>query len=135
MIPVCIARCQPSGEEGNKDRSSARARRAMEPQRCSTNATSCRSNHTAVRVHLWRWKKGPQVNHRLSSLDSEDKAVFLPWPLVSLVSQGDVNHSHQRPLQEGPVTLPVVLFQHLTATFRAYRKNQSPAWLQLLQQL
>lgn len=27
--------------------------KTMGPQRCSTSATSCRGNHTAVRAHLW----------------------------------------------------------------------------------
>lgn len=54
---------------------------------------------------------------------------------MPLVSQRDVNHSHQRFLEEGPITLSVILLEHLTATVRAHWENQPPAGLQLLQEL
>lgn len=54
---------------------------------------------------------------------------------MPLVGQRDINHSHQRFLEEGPITLPVVLFEHLTATIRAHWENQPPTGLQLLQEL
>ena len=33
----------------------------------------------------------------------------IPRPLIPLVSQRDVNHSHQSFLEEGPVTLSIIL--------------------------
>lgn len=36
--------------------------------------------------------------------------IFLPRPLMSLVSEWDVHHSHQSFLEESPITLPIVLF-------------------------
>lgn len=34
----------------------------------------------------------------------------IPRPLASLVSEGDINHSHQSFLEKGPITLPIILF-------------------------
>lgn len=56
-------------------------------------------------------------------------AFFLPRPLMPLVSEWNINHSHQSFLEEGPVALTIVLLQHLTAPFRAHRKNQPAPWL------
>lgn len=38
------------------------------------------------------------------------KKYNIPWPLIPLVCQRDVNHSHQRFLNKGSITLAVVLF-------------------------
>lgn len=51
------------------------------------------------------------------------------------VSQGDINHPHQSFFEEGPVTLPIILLQHLTATIGAHWENQPATWFQLLQEL
>lgn len=54
---------------------------------------------------------------------------------MPLVSERDIDHSHQRFLHKGPIGLPVVLFQDLTATVGAHWENQPTAGLQLLQEL
>lgn len=38
------------------------------------------------------------------------KKYNIPWPLIPLVCQRDINHSHQRFLNKGSITLAVVLF-------------------------
>lgn len=54
---------------------------------------------------------------------------------MPLVSQGNINHSHQSLLQKGAVILPIVLLEHLTGTMGTHWENQTPPRLQLLQEL
>lgn len=87
---------------------------------------------TVITAHLWG-----EIDHKCHQVwvKKDDKfsswCVYfcvhtLPRPLMPLVSEWNINHSHQILLEKGAIILSIILLEHLTATIRTHWENQTP---------